>query len=186
MPNRTQIVCIHEGFPGHSVDPVFINRVLKDLDPLWLRPWKSNVVRFVGCGGRTQLMEHMPTELKACLKEGGDTTLIVCADIDDDLPDGNALKEKFWQEANLAHIARADFDKVVFVFAKDRIENWIEFLRTGSTDESREGPRVQNKEAAQAASKLAEICKSNDSVLLPPSLQWSCKNWRALVARMKS
>jgi hypothetical protein len=83
-------------------------------------------------------------------------------------------------------ITKGQFDRVVFIFARDRIENWIEFLRTGKTDESKEGPRVKhNREAADAAKKLADFCKDNKPVPdIPTSLQWSCKNWRALAERM--
>jgi len=67
------------------------------------------------------------------------------------------------------------------------IENWIEFLNSGVTDENREGLHVENlKKVAEAASNLAKMCNSNKASNLPPSLQWSCKNWRALVARMNS
>jgi hypothetical protein len=75
----------------------------------------------------------------------------------------------------------------VFIFAKDRLENWIEFLRTGNTDESHEGPRVRyNRIVADAAKKLAELCKEGRPIdNMPPSLQWSCRNWRELVQRMR-
>ena len=33
MANRTQIVCLHEGIKGRSIDPVFINALIKALDP---------------------------------------------------------------------------------------------------------------------------------------------------------
>jgi hypothetical protein len=185
MPNRTQIVCLHEGERGRSIDPVFIMKVLRDLNPSWIRSWDgSNVVRAVSCGGRKQLIDRMPTELRACLTIGSDTTLMVWADIDD-MPDGNALREEFWQVAQKAGIQRADFDKVVFAFARNRLENWVEFLSKGKTDEDREGPRVTPKEAANAAGKLANMCKGNAALTLPPSLQWSCKNWRTLIERMK-
>jgi hypothetical protein len=117
---------------------------------------------------------------------GGATTLIVSADLDHDMPDGDALTERFWQEAMRAGISREEFDRVVFVFAKDRLENWIEFLTTGVTDESKEGPRVKhNREVAEAAKRLADRCKSGSvRPLLPPSLIWSCENWKALTKRM--
>ena len=53
---------------------------------------------------------------------------------------------------------------------------------TGNTDESKEGPRVKhNREAADAAKKLATMCKDSKSVKnMPLSLQWSCKNWQTL------
>ncbi len=132
-------------------------------------------------------MERMPKELQGCLEAGSDTTLMVWADCDDDCSDGEALKAHFWKEAQPQGIARAQFDRVVFIFAKDRIENWIQFLMTGSTDEFKEGPRVKhNRDAAEAAKKLADFCKAGKSVDgMPPSLQWSCKNWRALAERMK-
>ena len=71
--------------------------------------------------------------------------------------------------------------------SKDRLENWIEYLQTGSTDEFQEGPRVKhNRTVADAAKKLANLCKAGKPLDgLPPSLQWSCKNWTALVKRMR-
>jgi hypothetical protein len=46
-----------------------------------------------------------------------------------------------------------DLERVVFVFAKDRLENWIEFLVTGSTDEAQEGPREKDGKTVAAAKK---------------------------------
>ena len=87
MANRTQIVCLHEGRKGRSIDPVFINALIKGLNPPWLRPIKgsnhnkgSNLMRPVDCGGRKALIEKMPSELRACLNAGADTTLIVWAE----------------------------------------------------------------------------------------------------------
>jgi len=133
------------------------------------------------------VVERTPKELQGCLEAGSDTTLMVWADCDDNCSDGEALKAHFWKEAQRQGITQAQFDRVVFIFAKDRIENWIEFLMTGNTDESKEGPRVKhNRIAAEAAKKLADFCKAGKSVDgMPPSLQWSCRNWRALVERMR-
>src|SRR5665213_1811257 len=100
MPSRTQIVCLHEGKAGRSIDPIFINALLRALAPAWLRPWPgSNVIRPKDCGGRSALMERMPTELKVCLQMGGHTTLMVWADLDHDTATGDELKEKFWAVA---------------------------------------------------------------------------------------
>jgi hypothetical protein len=130
----------------------------------------------------------MPGELQACIEMGADTTLMVWADLDDDMDDGNQLQQKFHEEARKNGIADNDFDRVVFVFAKDRLENWIEFLLTGSTDEAQEGCRVKDdKSVAAAARKLAQICRGQQQgVQLPSSLNWSCQNWRRLVARMNA
>ncbi len=113
---------------------------------------------------------------------------MVWADCDDDCADPETLKAIFWNEAQRQAISKEQFERVVFIFAKDRIENWIEFLTTGNTDESKEGPRVKhNRDAADAAKKLAKMCKEgklrND---MPPSLQWSCQNWRTLRDRMQT
>jgi hypothetical protein len=188
MASRTQIVCLCEGSKGKSIDEVFINRLIKSLDPGWLKPWRgSNRLRLVPCGGRKALIEKMPAELQSCLTAGADTTLMVWADCDDNCPNGEALRAEFWRDAQQRGISKADFDRVAFIFAKDRLENWIEFLKTGNTDESKEGPRVKhNRTAADAAKKLADLCKAGKSVdVMPPSLQWSCKNWRALAERMR-
>ncbi len=188
MASRTQIVCLCEGAKGQSIDEVFINRLIKSLDPGWLKPWGgSNKLRLVPCGGRKTVIDKLPTELKGCLDAGGATTLMVWADCDDDCSDGESLKQKFWAVAQQRGVSRDDFDRVVFVFSKDRLENWIEFLQTGNTDEAKEGPRVKsNRDAANAARKLADFCKAGKPLdVMPQSLQWSCKNWRALAERMK-
>lgn len=180
-------MCMCEGRKGESIDEVFINALLKALKPVWVRQQGSNIVRLVPCGGRTAVVEKMPAELKSCLGAGSETTLMVWADCDDTSADGDSLKADFWREAQQRGISKGDFDRVVFIFAKDRLENWIEFLQSGNTDESKEGPRVKhNRVVAVAAKKLADFCKAGNSGHgMPPSLQWSCKNWRALVERMK-
>ncbi|MFW5894245.1 MAG: hypothetical protein ACOCUY_03830 [Verrucomicrobiota bacterium] len=187
MPSRTQIVCLHEGKQGRSIDPVFITALIKALNPRWLRKEGSNLVRTVPCGGRKELISAMPGQLRSCLSRGADTTLMVWADLDDDMENGDELKKAFWDEAQSAGITEDEFKQAVFVFAKDRLENWIEFLLTGSTDESREGPRVKNnKQVAEAARTLADRCRGNQQgPQLPASLVWACENWRALVERMK-
>ena len=189
MASRTQIVCLHEGLRGRSIDPVFIRTLLKELGHAWIRQWKgSNIIRTVDCGGRSNLIARMPAELQACIAMGGDTTLMVWADLDHDMSDGNQLRQKFHEEAKQNGIADDDFDRVLFVFAKDRLENWIEFLLKGSTDEAQEGPRVKDgKRVAAAAKTLAQRCKGQlQGVQLPPSLNWSCLNWRRLVERMNA
>ena len=188
MASRTQIVCLHEGKKGRSIDPVFINALIKALNPSWLRPNKgSNLMRPVDCGGRKELIEKMPPQLRACLNAGADTTLIVWADVDDDKENCDQLKAEFWKAAHAAGISEDEFSQVIFAFAKDRLENWIQFLNTGRTDESVEGPRIRhNREAADAAKTLAKKCLSNSNdPPLPTSLAWSCINWRNLIARMR-
>lgn len=188
MPDRTRIVCLHEGQRGRSIDPVFINKLLRSLDPAWLRPWPgNNAIRLVPCGGRSDLVAHMPSELRNCVDAGGLTTLMVWADLDHDMPDGEALKEEFWRRASQEGISRSHFDQAVFVFAKDRLENWVEYLLNGSTNEQVEGPRVENSAAARAARELANRCQGGvtPGPAMPPSLEWSCRNWRRLAQRMK-
>ncbi len=94
---------------------------------------------------------------------------------------------EFWSAAQQAGVTKEQFEQVVFVFAKDRLENWIEYLLTGSTDESKEGPRQKHdRTVADAARLLAQRCNSGaPEPRLPPSLAWSCQNWRALVDRMR-
>ena len=173
MASRTQIVCLHEGEKGRSIDPIFIRVLLKALDPAWIRPWEgSNVILPVDCGGRKALVEKMPQQLKLCLQAGGHTTLMVWADLDHDMENGDELKTEFWEAAQRAEITKEQFDQVVFVFAKDRIENWIEFLLTGATDESREGPRQRHdRPVADAAKRLANMCRAGAAApRMPPSL----------------
>jgi hypothetical protein len=188
MAKCTQIVCIHEGTKGASIDPVFANAFLKSYDPEWVRPWKTGVVRFVACRGKSELLDAFPKELQACEAAGGDTTLIVLADVDDDLENSDELKKKYWETAQKAGISKEIFEKAVFIFPKDRIENWVEFLSTGKTDEGQEGPRVKNNvTVVKAAQSLAERCRASNNLnrTFPPSLEWSCRNWRLLVNRMK-
>ena len=187
MASRTQIVCLCEGEKGRSIDEVFINKLIRALKPAWIRLQGSNFVYLVPCGGRKALIERMPQELRNCIDAGADKTLMVWADCDDSCTDGEALKTRFWREAERQGITREEFDRAVFIFAKDRLENWIQFLLTGRTDEEEEGPRVKSgREAADAASKLADFCTAGKPVdSMPPSLRWSCKNWRVLVERMQ-
>jgi hypothetical protein len=173
-----------------SIDPVFINKLMSTLKPAWIRQEGSNIVRSQPCGGRSEVIKRMPGELKLCLSRGGDTTLMVWADCDDDCGDGDALKREFWKEAVRAGITKEQFESVVFIFPKDRLENWIEYLLTGATNEAIEGRRTRQEksgsEARVAAERLADMCKEAKPVKdMPPSLQWSCKNWRALEKRMK-
>jgi len=188
MASRTQIVCLHEGEKGRSIDPVFINALIKTLKPRWIRPFKgSNLLRPVDCGGRKELIARTPGELKSCLAQGGKTTLMVWADIDHDMKDGNELKEKFWKTAQANGVAREEFEKIVFIFAKDRLENWIEFLNDGDTDENIEGRREKRGRKVRAAAKtLGDRCLRGQAVPpLPPSLMWSCENWHRLTELMK-
>ena len=187
MASRTRIVCLHEGEKGRSIDPIFITTLIRALDPTWIRPWNgSNIIRPVDCGGRSTLIARMPGELKTCLSVGSDTTLMVWADLDHDKANGDQLVGEFWAAAQSQGITKQQFDAVDFVFAKDRLENWIEFLVHGITDESKEGQRVKSfKDAARAATALADRCKGKSSgPELPTSLQWSCRQWKALVFRM--
>lgn len=189
MANRTQIVCLHEGKKGHSIDPVFINRLIRSLNPGWIRPFKgSNLLRLVDCGGRSELIKRTPQELKACCGNGGQTTLMVWADLDDNMNDGEQLKGEFWTVAQAEGVTEEQFDGVVFAFARYRLENWIQYLTSGATNENEPGPRIKhNRFAADAAKALAERCRLAQAIpTLPPSLEWSCRNWRKLVERMRS
>ena len=190
MAKRTQIVCIHEG-KKDSVDLVFANAFLKAYNPGWLRPYTkppmTGIVDFKPYGSKSVLLQNFPQELKNCIARGSDTTLIVLADIDDKLKNGEELKKAYWETAQEAGITREMFDKAVFIFPKDRIENWIQYLSTGVTDENTEGPRVKNnREAKDMARHLAEKCRRPQQIreTFPPSLEWSCHNWKNLVERM--
>jgi hypothetical protein len=187
VANRTQIVCLHEGKKGRSIDPLFIRSLIKKLDPAWIRPWPgNNVIRTVDCGGRSSLIDQLPTEIKAAKQAGGHTTVLVWADVDDKMESPDALKAAFRAKAQASGISADQFDRVVFAFSKDRLENWIEFLNRGATDESKEGLRVKDSEAVKAAKALADMCSSGAAIPnIPASLDWSCKNWRKLVDRMK-
>jgi hypothetical protein len=185
MAKRTQIVCLHEGKKGRSIDPVFANSFLKAYNPEWLRPRSTGIVRFVPCGGKAELLKAFPAELRACEAAGGNTTLIILTDADKDKPE--YLKEKYRNAAKAEGLAKEVFEKIIFIFPKYRIENWVEFLINGTTDENKEGQRISDfSTVREAARKLAENCRLNvTDPLLPPALQWSCGNWRDLVERMR-
>jgi len=191
MAKRTQIVCIHEG-KKNSVDLVFVNAFLKAYNPGWLRPYTipptTRIADFKPCGSKSELVQKFPQELKNCIRRGSDTTLIVLADIDDELENGEELKRKYWETAQNAGITQEMFEKAVFIFPKDRIENWIQYLSTGVTDENTEGPHVKdNREARDMAQHLANKCLHPQQTreTFPPSLEWSCRNWKKLVERMR-
>jgi hypothetical protein len=132
------------------------------------------------------LIAKMTEELQTCLEMGADATLMVWADLDDNMDNGQQLQQEFWRVARQNGITEDEFNRVVFVFAKDRLENWIEFLLTGSTDEAQEGPREKDgRRVAEAAKRLAQRCAGQIHGPLPPSLDWSCQNWRRLVERMR-
>jgi len=96
MASRTQIVCLCEGLKGQSIDEVFINKLMKCLNPNWLRRSGSNTIRLMPCGNRDDVVERMPAELRNCLAAGAETTLMVWADLDDDHETGDTLKAEFW------------------------------------------------------------------------------------------
>ena len=188
MPKRTQVICLHEGERNKagklfSIDPIFASAFIRAYKPTWLR----GAFTPVACGGKTRLLEKFPIELTLCGKSGGDTTLVVLADVDDDHEDCDSLKAKYHAKAKKAKISDELFEKVVFIFPKDRIENWVEFLTTKHTNENIEGPRVEPSVAASAARELARLCKHPHEIVepFPPSLEWSCKNWNALIERMR-
>jgi hypothetical protein len=188
MAKRTQIICIHEGMEGRSIDPVFANAFLKTYNPEWLRPFATGKARFIACGSKAELQQRFPQELKNCNSMGSDTTLIVLADIDE-LETGGQLKNLYWETAEKNGITREMFEKAVFVCPKYQIENWVQYLSTGDTNENTEGPRVgnDNRKVRDMAQVLAKKCRQTQQtkVSLPPSLEWSCHNWRILVERMQ-
>jgi hypothetical protein len=52
VPNRTQVVVMHEGKDGVSIDPIFVNSFLKKYAPEWLRPVGSNKMDKISNSGR--------------------------------------------------------------------------------------------------------------------------------------
>jgi len=192
MASKTQIVCLHEGEKrdggdekGGGIDQVFINRIIRTLKPAWIKA-RTNRVRCIPCGGRSEVIKKMPKELKTCIRYGGHTTLMVWADLDADMKAGNDLRMKFWKTAQTAGITEEQFDTVVFIFPKYHIENLYEFLLEGKTNEkfkaSKDSNKNKRKNRAKAAVKeLAKRCsKTQADPPLPPSLEWSCKNWREI------
>jgi hypothetical protein len=187
MPKRTQVVCLHEG-KKDSVDLIFANAFIKAYDPEWLRPYSTGVVYFRPCGGKSSLLKVFPEELKNCITRGSNTTLVVLTDLDDECTDGEELKKQYWEAAKEQGIAREKFDGVLFITPKYRIENWIEYLSTGTTDENEKGPRLKytGVDARKMAKDLVDMCRNPKKCpdTFPPSLEWSCQNWHSLVKRM--
>ena len=58
---------------------------LPELQP-WVLAMRELLDEEHHCGGRNELIGKMPSELRACLNAGANTTLIVWADVDDDKP----------------------------------------------------------------------------------------------------
>ncbi|MCL2016106.1 MAG: hypothetical protein FWG68_07680 [Defluviitaleaceae bacterium] len=187
---RTQIVCLHEG-EKDSIDPIFVNAFLKKLNPTWLRPWAKSKVKLIPCTDKTTMLKHyFPVELERCTKMGADTTLVVMTDLDDDCANGDILRDKYRQIAENAEIDEKLFAKVVFICPKYRIENWIEYLNTGHTDENIKAPRTDNNSAKMAAIKLADMCQKNvdkniGNADFPLSLKWSCNNWNEISRQLQ-
>lgn len=55
---------------------------------------------------------------------------MVWADVDDNMESPDQLKAAFWAEAQGAGITAEQFGRVVFACARDRLENWVEFLKS--------------------------------------------------------
>lgn len=187
VAGRTRVLCLHEGESGRSVDPVFIRNTLEDLVSSWARPWNGqNTLRTQAKGSRSSLIAELPKEIKSLRGLGSSLTILVWADVDDKMPDCDTLKRQFESRCKADGVTKEEFDAVIFVFAKDRLENWIEYLIEGKTDESIEGLKVgkyskDTQRAKEAAQKLAKACKFNEPLVnCPPSLEWSCRNWHAL------
>ena len=85
MASRTELVCMCEGEKGASIDSVLINRLIRSLKPTWIRKQGSNFVVILPKGGRKSLIAAVPAELRRCLNQGASTTLMVWADLDDDM-----------------------------------------------------------------------------------------------------
>jgi len=199
MPKRTEIVCIHEGKEGHSIDPIFINAFINAYhNTNWVRKTGSNLVRCIDCGDQLGVLNRFPIELRACMEAGANTTLVVFTDLDDDCENGDERKKEYWEKTDQtlrdvnSQKRKEWFDHAVFIFPKDRIENWIQFLLDGATDEHTEGPRLKknptgNNRVRVAARKLAKLCQRAERppAEFPPSLLWSCKSWKTLVHRMQ-
>jgi len=127
MASRTELVCMCEGEKGASIDSVFINRVIRSLKPTWIRKQGSNFVVILPQGGRKSLIAAVPAELRRCLNQGASTTLMVWADLDDNMDNGDQLVEEFKKAALAVGISEDEFKSVVFIFSKDLLENCIEF-----------------------------------------------------------
>jgi hypothetical protein len=185
--SRTELLCICEGTNAKgSVDHVFVRQLLKKLSPSWVRTTEGRKApRVIPAGGRNEVINQLYHEMTLMTGRGASFTLMVWADLDHDQPDPDRFASQIREGAKGHGIPEDAFDNVVFVFAKDRLENWIEYLLTGKTDEGIEGPRVEPVVAAEAARKLADLCERGAPVdALPPSLKWSCDNWHALKRRL--
>ena len=190
MASRTQIVCMCEGQRGQSIDEVFINRLMKSLGPPWLRPWSgSNTIRLKPCGGRRALIEEMPKDSSGGASRpaatrpswsGPTVTMTV--------PTAKHSRPLSGKRQSDRELRTNNSTKWCSRLRKTAWKTGSNSCRKGNTDEAIEGPRVtNNRDVAEAAKKLAEMCKAGKLVQnLPPSLKWSCQNWNTLKGRMKS
>ena len=78
--------------------------MIRALDPSWLRPFKNAKTRLNPCGNRIGVLDRLPTEIRIAAMTGGDTTVMVWADCDDDCSDCEALKAKAWEVATFTRM----------------------------------------------------------------------------------
>jgi hypothetical protein len=121
VASRTQILCLCEGAKS-SIDSVFIRHLIKKLNPKWIRPWDgNNAIRIIPSHGRAELMRALPTEFNTARSIGSSTAIMVWADLDNDCSDGDQLKRAFKKVAKAEGMSDAEFESIIFAFAKDRM-----------------------------------------------------------------
>ena len=107
------------------------------------------------------------------------TALVVLIDADRDSVETirRLLDDRLKQEQMNALSSE---DRVFIASPKWRIENWIEYLKTGKTDEKSQGPRLDDEGSARTlALDLHRKCLVKSPLLnVPPSLGKACEEWQ--------
>lgn len=166
---RVEIVFLHEDTQHQSFGTAFLNQIktMRRIEP-------------VRKGSRALLVQDFPRQVKAVRSRGGAAALVVLIDADRDSVDKvwNILNDRLKQEG-MSVISSSD---LIFIASpKWRIENWIEYLRTGATNEELQGPRLEDEGSAREdAGSLYQMCVTRAlPPNPPPSLKAACEQWLA-------
>lgn len=142
-------------------------------------------IETVRAGSRANVINRFPKELKALRSRSG-SALVVMIDADkDSVSDVRQIIDQKLAQTGEPPVRVKD---LVFVASpKWRIENWIQYLREGHTDESKQGPRLDKENSCREdAKRLFESCIGNVALLqAPESLESACAEWKPFRNRIK-
>jgi hypothetical protein len=173
MAKRVEIVFLHEDTQHQSFGTAFLNKItrVRRIEP-------------VRMGRRSMLVNDFPRQLKAVRSRGGKAALVVLIDADhDSVQEIREVLDRRLKEADMPTISPED--PIFIAIPKWRIENWIEYLRTGDTDEAAQGARLIDEASARPlAAKLHETCLNGPPLASPPpSLEQACTEWQRFRAK---